>query len=84
MIFYFSEILDTNRGHVLAKFYLNYSRERGPILAKNGQKWPNMTKNRENRMLCKINSEENKKSNQKSDLIFGFTIKFYITYLPVF
>jgi len=43
-----------------------------------------MAKNRENSMLFKMNSEENGKSNPKSDLIFGFTMKFYITYLPVF
>jgi len=49
-----------------------------------GQKWPKMAKNRENSMLFKMNSEENGKSNPKSDLIFGFTMKFYITYLPFF
>ena len=49
-----------------------------------GEKWPKMARNRENSMLSKMNSEENWKSNPKSDLIFGFTMKFYITYLPVF
>ena len=44
------------------------------------QKWPKMAKNRENSMLFKMHSEENGKSNPKSDLIFGFTMKFYITY----
>jgi len=49
-----------------------------------GQKWPNMAKNRENSMLFKMNSGENGKRNLKSDLIFGFTMKFYITYPPAF
>ena len=35
-------------------------------------------------MLFKIDSEENEKRNANSILIFGFTMKFYITYLPVF
>jgi len=49
-----------------------------------GQTWPKMAKNRENSMLFKMNSEENGKGNPKSDLIFGFTMKFYIRYLPFF
>ena len=49
-----------------------------------GQKWPKMATNCENSMLFRINSEENGKHNPKSDLIFGFTMKFYITYLPGF
>jgi len=49
-----------------------------------GQKWPKMAKNRENHMLLKINSKENGKRNPKSDLIFGFTMKYYIIYLPIF
>ena len=44
-----------------------------------GQKWPKMAKNRENSMLFKMNSEENGKRNPKSDLIFEFIMKFYIT-----
>ena len=35
-----------------------------------GQKWPKIVKNRENRMLFKMNSRENGKRNPKSDLIF--------------
>ena len=49
-----------------------------------GQKWPRMAKNRENRILFKMNSKEKEKCNPKSDLIFGFTMKFYMTYLPDF
>ena len=49
-----------------------------------GQKWPKMAKYRVNHMLFKIDSEENEKRNANSILIFGFTMKFYITYLPVF
>ena len=47
------------------------------------QKWPKMAKNRENRMLFKMNSKENEKRNPKSDLISEFIIYFYITYLSV-
>jgi len=84
IIFFFSEILDTILAHASAKFYLNCLGVRGSILAKRVQKLPKMAKNRENSMLFKMNSEENGKRNPKSDLIFGFTMKFYITYLPVF
>jgi len=49
-----------------------------------GQKWRKMAKNGENHMLFKLNSKEKGKRNPKSDLIFGFTMKFYITYLPFF
>ena len=49
-----------------------------------GQKWPKIAKNRENRMLFKMNSEEKGKGNSKSDLIFRFPMTFYITYLPGF
>ena len=49
-----------------------------------GQFWPKVAKNRENRMLFKMNSKENGKRNPKFDFIFGFTMKFYITSLPGF
>ena len=49
-----------------------------------GQKWRKMAKNGENHMVFKMNSKENGKRNPKSDLIFGFTMKVYITYLPAF